>query len=327
MLLLYVGTGYVLLTVCKLIIDTDFNEHPLYEAVHYTITANDVHEYGGAYNGDNGDDLVKKTRSVLNNIQLVYQCCGVNNYTDYIQSDDERFHVTHVPDSCCITVSPGCAINQTNIHHEGCFPAIKEQFKIAMKAFNSTYVTAIYFFFLLFIVLFCQLFKYFRYLDDRKTFLQMLIEPPRELNETGIEEINEENDDDRENDRGSNADTEETCTVDIENNIEDADEDNALINGVHSNLNENEMSEGSDIDLLIEGELDLDAIEEIIGGETQVKVPTDKSFINPAYQEGRNRGRTGMSIANVESPVQMQSMGNLDIDTERKADIEIHSIL
>ncbi len=290
--------------------------------MHYTITNNDVHEYVEAYNGDmTSDDLVKKTRSVLNKIQLVYGCCGVNNYTDYIQRDDERFHVTHVPDSCCIAISPGCAINQTNIHAEGCFPAIKEQFKFAVKAYNSTYVVAVYTFFLLFCVLFGQLLQYVRYLRDRNTFLQMLIEPPRELNETGIEEIN------CEGDEASNADTEETCTVDIENgnHIENEDEDDALLDDLHTDLDENEMSDGSDADLMIDGELDINAIEEIIGGETQVKVPFDACFTNAAYQEGNNGDQPGMATANVESAIVMQSVGNLS--TERQADIEIHTIL
>ncbi len=303
MMLLFVGTGYVLGRVGRIVTGGEFMEKPFHESVHYKIVYPNPYSHSVSDGYMSSDEIDEKLVSVLDKIQLVYQCCGVDNYTDYRPYD--RWHTRHVPDSCCITISPGCANNQTNIHEKGCFPAIKEQFQIAMKAYNYNRVATIYFFFLLFLALFVLLIKYAVYLGNRQALLQKLIELPEEhKNATGIEEIN---DDDRENDEASNVDTEKACTVniDIENNIDDDNEDNALLNGVHSNL-ENEMSEGSDIDLLIEGELDINAIEEIIGGETQVKVPIDTSFINPAYQEGHNGSTASMAIANVEPPIQMQ---------------------
>jgi len=82
---------------------------------------------------ETNDEALTKTIDAL---QHDLKCCGVNNYTDWLDIDWGKGN--NVADSCCKNETAGCGIDmatatleQANqyIHTQGCFYALKEDLK------------------------------------------------------------------------------------------------------------------------------------------------------------------------------------------------------
>lgn len=69
------------------------------------------------------DDVVQ---SAWDGVQEAFDCCGVNNYTDW--KDTMR---SNVPDSCCIDPKEGCGTNYSldKINREGCLSLLVDEIK------------------------------------------------------------------------------------------------------------------------------------------------------------------------------------------------------
>ena len=56
------------------------------------------------------DDFLVRSK-FLDRIQMLFQCCGVHNYTEWGSG---------IPCSCCIDIKPGCQQNISRIYHKSC---------------------------------------------------------------------------------------------------------------------------------------------------------------------------------------------------------------
>ena len=73
----------------------------------------------GNYSNEN---LPKTVKEIVDRIQRSYQCCGIEQASDWTNEFTDH---TSVPDSCCQQVVPGCGRNalttaSTNIYLHGC---------------------------------------------------------------------------------------------------------------------------------------------------------------------------------------------------------------
>jgi len=67
------------------------------------------------------------TTGAIDDLQMGLDCCGVNSFEDWKQSawyEDRGDNL--VPDSCCITVSPGCGVRDhpSNVRYTGCIERV-----------------------------------------------------------------------------------------------------------------------------------------------------------------------------------------------------------
>lgn len=79
------------------------------------------------YQGEEHDGVTKS----WDLIQNTFDCCGVDNYTDWKGKPFQNGVETTAPDSCCTNESEGCGAGQLtipagSIHTEGCYPDFEE---------------------------------------------------------------------------------------------------------------------------------------------------------------------------------------------------------
>jgi len=99
------------------------------------VVARQMEKFIKTYTGS--DDV--QTDHVLNLIMEEYDCCGMNNYTDWRTLTNKMDWVqANVPDSCCVTMSDRCGwgyfdedvTEKEPIHQEGCLTKFLSEFKL-----------------------------------------------------------------------------------------------------------------------------------------------------------------------------------------------------
>ncbi|NXG53566.1 TSN3 protein, partial [Psilopogon haemacephalus] len=88
-----------------------------------------VYQYSGTASKDPGV-------TVVDMVQRRLQCCGVQNYTDWLKTTDPSWHLlagsTHVPESCCKEKYSDCMGDLNNldqIFQEGCLKKLEHWFQ------------------------------------------------------------------------------------------------------------------------------------------------------------------------------------------------------